>query len=76
MENKFEFTLTVPQSWLYSPADLIKKYAKENAGVRFFYDLDWRAILIINGTKYKYERWKIKKNNDGTETVTVYLVAK
>lgn len=76
MKGNFEFTIIVPQSWLYSPADLIKKYAKENAGVRFFYDLAWRAILIINGTMYKYEHWKIKKNNDGTETVTVYLVEK
>lgn len=70
----FEFTLTVPQSWNYCPVDLMKKYAKENAGARFFHDL--RAILVINGTKYTYERWKIKKNDDGTETVTVYLVKK
>lgn len=72
MYYNFEFTLTVPQSWNYCPADLMKKYAKENANVSYFHD--WRAILVINGTKYKYNGWKIKTNNDGTETVTVYLV--
>lgn len=74
MKANFEFTITVPQSWDYCAADLMNIYGKNNAGARFFRES--RAVLEINGTKYKYERWKIKKNNDGTETVTVYLVEK
>lgn len=76
MRNNFEFTLTVPQSWNYCAADLMNRYACADGrkGARFYYERC--AVLEINGTKYKYERMKIKKNNDGTETVTVYLVEK
>lgn len=76
MRSNFEFTLTVPQSWNYCAADLMNRYACADGrkGASFYYERC--AVLEINGTKYKYERMKIKKNNDGTETVTVYLVEK
>lgn len=75
MRSNFEFTIIVPQSWDYCAADLMKLYAKNGRGARFYY-YDGRAILEVNGTKYTYDHWNIKKNKDGREIVTVYLAEK
>ena len=75
MISNFEFTISVPQSWDYRPVDLMKLYAKNSTGAKFYYD-EGRAILEVNGLQYKYGYWNIKKNNDGREIVTVYLVVK
>lgn len=72
MKSNFKFTIIVPQSLDYCAADLMKLYAKNSTGARFY--REGRAVLEINGTKYVYEHWNIKKNNDGREIVTVYLV--
>ena len=73
MKDTFKFTIIVPQSWNYCPADLMKQYVKANARASYC-RYDGRVFLGINGIEYKYEHWEIKENGDGTETVTVYLV--
>ena len=75
MKSRFEFTIIVPQSWDYRPVDLMKLYAKNSTGAKFYY-YESPAILEVNGVQYKYEHWNIKKNNDGREIVTVYLIEK
>lgn len=65
------FNLRKPRAANYTPASLMHEYAK--AG-RVPYVHDWTGTgVIINGRVYYYDHWSIEDNNDGTETVTVYM---
>ena len=65
--------MTLPSGKNYTPSDLMNRYAKENAGVKFYYDHYFRAILEIAGICYCFDCWNIADNGDGTETATMYL---
>lgn len=68
------FTVTKPRATNYTPASLIYEWAKTNgrsAGTGPY----GGTFLILGGIAFKYDHWKITDNGDGTETVTVYLIA-
>lgn len=68
------FTVTKPRKANYTPASLIYEWAKTN-GRRAGSDHYGGTLLILGGIAFKYDHWKLTDNGDGTEAVTVYLVA-
>jgi hypothetical protein len=48
------------------------RYAKES-GIAQYNNHLGRAILTIGGNSYGFDHWEIDDNNDGTETVNVYI---
>ena len=79
-----KFTLTVPKNWDYTPTDLMRKFAGNDFGNgiagRYIvtYDQYFTTVLYDQKTQkeYVYDHWNIQDNEDGTETVTVFLKAK
>ncbi len=69
--EKFELQVKYFQGQNYTPRDVIRRWASENY-TAFFWD-DKGPYLYIYGKKYRYEYWKIQKNDDGTEIVNVTL---
>lgn len=67
------FTVIKPRSANYTPASLIYDWAKANriTSTRSRFG----ELLLSLPHLAKYDHWKITDNGDGTETVTVYLVA-
>ena len=66
-----QFTLITPAGANYTPAGLMHEYAK--AGRMPFLHTWHGTGVIVNGRMYLYDHWNVKQNNDGTETVTVFL---
>jgi len=58
----------------FRPASLIYQYAK--AGQLETFDAYGSICLVLNGMVYGYSHYTIEDNNDGTETVTVYMALK
>lgn len=79
-----KFTLTVPETLNYTPADLMRRFAGNDFGNgranRYIATHDYYFNTVLYDQKtakaYQYDHWKIQKNGDGTETVTVFMKEK
>lgn len=60
------------QSQNFTPADVMRRWAMENYET-FYTDLYKGAYIHMMGHDYYYDHWKIDKQQDDTEIVTVYL---
>lgn len=63
------------QSQNYTPADAMRRWAKENYET-FYTDFYKGAYIHMMGCDYYYDHWKIKKQQDDAEIVTLYLKCK
>lgn len=71
-----QIKIRILQKTNWCVADLLNKWVKENGGI-FARDHFFRAHIIKGGVKYyPVDGAKVEKNDDGTETATVYLVAR
>ena len=72
MKRLISFNLRKPVTANYTPAGLMNEYAK---AARIPSVASWHGGLglEVNGSFFHYDHWRIDKNGDGTETVTVYL---
>jgi hypothetical protein len=71
------FTTIIPETRNFTPADLMKVYADLNPRAKFARDHYSSAYLLIAGTRYYYDRYKIENgSDDGSICVTVYLKEK
>jgi hypothetical protein len=70
------FTLTVPKAWNFTASQLMRKYALNTPGVSMARDQYFNRYIETNGKLYAFDHWSIQDNEDGTETVTVYLKEK
>ena len=64
-----EIKITVRAGENFTPAQLMKRYADQTAGVEFQRSVYGNAKLSIEGSAYYYHRWKISG-----EAVTLYLL--
>jgi hypothetical protein len=76
-QNAAAISLDFYQSQNYTPADVMRRWAMATYHA-FFRDMYFTPYIRISGTgkAYYYDHWSIEKHDDGTETVTVYLVAR
>lgn len=71
-----QIKIRILQKTNWCVADLLNKWVKENGG-NFARDHFFSAHIIKGGVKYyPVDGVKVEKHDDGTETVTVYLVAR
>lgn len=74
MKEMYEIKLNYYQSQNYTPADVMRRWAMENYKY-FGRDIGFKPYIYMMKNKYYYNYWNIQKNEDGTETVTLYLKA-
>lgn len=76
-QNAASISVDYYQSQNYTPADVMRRWAMATYHA-FFRDVNFEPYIRISGTgkAYYYDHWSIEKHDDGTETVTVYLVAR
>lgn len=76
-QNAAAISLDFYQSQNYTPADVMRIWAMATFNA-FFRDKNFEPYIRICGTgkAYYYDHWSIDKHDDGSETVTVYLVAR
>lgn len=68
------FTAIYPASKNFTPSELMQDHAKLNPRATFHRDRYSSSYLLIDGTRYYYDRWKIENgSNDDYMCVTVYL---
>lgn len=68
------FTLTKPDAANYTPADLMREYAK-SARLECVTGFWGNCYLVMNGAGYVYDHWSItaRKDRPGWHEVKVYL---
>ena len=71
------FTAIVPETRNFTPSDLMYEHAKLNPRATFARDHFFSPYLLIAGTHYYYDHYKIENgSDDGSICVTVYLKEK
>jgi hypothetical protein len=71
------FTSIIPETGNFTPSDLMNDYARLNPRAKFCRDHYFSAYLLIAGTRYYYDHYKIENgSDDGSICVTVYLKEK
>ena len=68
----YTFVIKKPAGSNYTPADLMRQYAKES-GIAQYSSRMGRALLTIRRAEYGFAHWDIQKEEDGSETITVTL---
>ena len=63
------------QSQNYTPSDVMRRWAMATYHT-FHRGIYCEPYIRISGRAYYFDYWSIKKHDDETETVVVYLVAK
>jgi hypothetical protein len=76
-DTPMRFTTIFPTTRNFTPSDLMNDYAKLNPRATFARDQYFNAYLLIAGTRYYYDHYKIENgSDDGSIAVTVYLKEK
>lgn len=71
-----QIKIRVSQKVNWCVADLLNKWVKESGGI-FARDHFFRAHIVKGGVRYyPVDGVKVEEHDDGTETVTVYLVSR
>ena len=70
--ENFEISVKYFKGQNYTPADVMRRWAMENYET-FYRGIYGKPYIRLFGAAYYYEYWKISKNDNDTETVTITL---
>lgn len=74
-QNAAAISVDYYQGQNYTPSDVMRRWAMATYHT-FHRGIYGEAYIHIARRNYYYDFWSIEKHDDGTETVTVYLVAR